>query len=197
MNFASALFSLKRGFKIKRHDWIGYWELEGNEVMIHLKDGTVMNLVDSEDIVFTMENMACDDWEVITDANNVGLPKCPSNAITSYDGNKQWEDLKVGTNNTAFSNSTNGSYSSVNNNVIHTPTNNQPVNDNEIYEACADCAKQASKYDTEFCRFDGSKWVPTDIKTATHMQILLGDYRLCYRVGDEWIPWNAMNTIDK
>lgn len=25
MNFASALFSLKRGRKIKRHHWTGYW----------------------------------------------------------------------------------------------------------------------------------------------------------------------------
>lgn len=82
MNFASALFSLKRGFKIKRHDWIGYWVLENNKVMMHLKNGTVKNLADSEDIIFTLENMACDDWEVITDASNVGLPKCPSDTIT-------------------------------------------------------------------------------------------------------------------
>ena len=25
MNFASALFALKRGRKIKRHHWTGYW----------------------------------------------------------------------------------------------------------------------------------------------------------------------------
>lgn len=34
MNFASALFSLKRGHKIKRKHWTGWWELEGNEVMM-------------------------------------------------------------------------------------------------------------------------------------------------------------------
>lgn len=32
MNFASALFSLKRGHKIKRKHWIGWWELDGNEL---------------------------------------------------------------------------------------------------------------------------------------------------------------------
>jgi len=77
MNFASALFSLKRGFKIKRKDWIGYWQLEDGKVMIHCKDGKVINLVDSDDIVFTLENAACDDWEVITTVDNVGLPYNP------------------------------------------------------------------------------------------------------------------------
>lgn len=78
MNFASALFSLKRGFKIKRKDWIGYWQLEGDSIMIHCKDGRVFNLVDSEDILFTIEQMACDDWEVVTTADNVGLPHNPA-----------------------------------------------------------------------------------------------------------------------
>ena len=77
MNFASALFSLKRGFKIKRKDWIGYWQLEGDSIMIHCKDGRVFNLVDSEDILFTIEQMACDDWEVVTTVDNVGLPHNP------------------------------------------------------------------------------------------------------------------------
>lgn len=77
MNFASALFSLKRGFKIKRKDWIGYWRLEGDSIMIHCKDGRVFNLVDSEDILFTIEQMACDDWEVVTTVDNVGLPHNP------------------------------------------------------------------------------------------------------------------------
>lgn len=77
MNFASALFSLKRGFRIKRKDWIGYWQLEDDKVMIHCKDGKVINLADSDDIVFTLENAACDDWEVITNIDNVGLPYNP------------------------------------------------------------------------------------------------------------------------
>lgn len=31
MNFASALFALKRGHKIKRHHWTGYWILEAGK----------------------------------------------------------------------------------------------------------------------------------------------------------------------
>ena len=58
MNFASALFALKRGHKIKRHHWTGYWRLENGEVMMHTWDGKCINVRDSEDMLYTMENMA-------------------------------------------------------------------------------------------------------------------------------------------
>ena len=69
MNFASALFLLRRGHKIKRKHWTGLWELDGNEVMMHCYDGRVINIRDSEDITYTIENMACDDWTI---ADNCG-----------------------------------------------------------------------------------------------------------------------------
>lgn len=68
MNFASALFALKRGHKIRRKHWTGYWclgKLNGKTIVeMHTHDGKVINLVDTEDILYTMENMACDDWEI-------------------------------------------------------------------------------------------------------------------------------------
>ena len=76
MNFASALFSLKRGHKIKRKHWTGWWELDGNEVMMHCHDGRVINIRDSEDITYTIENMACDDWTI---ADNCGAKRELSN----------------------------------------------------------------------------------------------------------------------
>lgn len=76
MNFASALFSLKRGHKIKRKHWTGWWDLDGNEVMMHCYDGRVINIRDSEDITYTIENMACDDWTI---ADNCGAKEELSN----------------------------------------------------------------------------------------------------------------------
>lgn len=37
MNFASALFELQRGHKIKRHHWGGYWQYnkEKDTVIMH------------------------------------------------------------------------------------------------------------------------------------------------------------------
>ena len=67
MNFASALFALRRGHKIKRKHWTGYWILENNEVYMHTFDGKVINIRESEDILYTLENMACNDWEIADD----------------------------------------------------------------------------------------------------------------------------------
>ena len=65
MNFASALFSLRRGHKIRRKHWIGYWELgEEGEVYMHRHDGRILNIRESEDILYTLEKMACNDWEI-------------------------------------------------------------------------------------------------------------------------------------
>ena len=45
-------------------------ELDGNEVMMHCHDGRIINIRDSEDITYTIENMACDDWTI---ADNCGV----------------------------------------------------------------------------------------------------------------------------
>lgn len=67
MNFASALFAMERGHKVKRPHWDGYWALEDGEVIIHCKDGQVLRLRDSIDIIYTLKNTACDDWVIIKD----------------------------------------------------------------------------------------------------------------------------------
>ena len=72
MNFASAFISLQRGHKIRRKHWSGYWILEDNEIFMYTYDGRKINLRDSEDILYTVSNMACDDWEI---ADSYGAEK--------------------------------------------------------------------------------------------------------------------------
>ena len=72
MNFASAFISLQRGHKIRRKHWKGYWILENNEIMMHCYDGRVINIKDTDDILYTISNMACNDWEI---ADNYGATK--------------------------------------------------------------------------------------------------------------------------
>lgn len=67
MNFASAFISLQRGHNIKRKHWGGYWKLENGEIMMYCYDGKVINLKDTDDILYTISNMACDDWEIADD----------------------------------------------------------------------------------------------------------------------------------
>lgn len=67
MNFAGAIFALMRGHKVKRHHWTGYWayDKESNNIIIHKHDNTELFLKDTKDIIYTLSNCACDDWEVI------------------------------------------------------------------------------------------------------------------------------------
>ena len=64
MDFASAYISMKRGHKVKRKHWEGYWIMENGEVIMHCRDGRVINVRDSDDMDYTISNMACDDWEI-------------------------------------------------------------------------------------------------------------------------------------
>ena len=67
MSFSGAVFALMRGHKVKRHHWTGYWQLEDGEVMMHMHDGRVLNIKETTDIIYTLSNCACDDWEIITE----------------------------------------------------------------------------------------------------------------------------------
>lgn len=67
MNFASAFISLQRGHKIRRKHWTGYWVMEDGEVFMYTYDGRKLNVRESEDMMYTMSNMACDDWEIADD----------------------------------------------------------------------------------------------------------------------------------
>lgn len=72
MNFASAFISLQRGHKIKRKHWTGYWLLEDGEIFMYTYDGRKTNVRESKDMIYTISNMACDDWEIV---DNYGATK--------------------------------------------------------------------------------------------------------------------------
>lgn len=69
MVFGDALQFMKLGMAVKRPTWTGYWKLDGDTLNMHCKDGRVLSLKDSENELYTMENMAADDWEVTTQVN--------------------------------------------------------------------------------------------------------------------------------
>ena len=72
MNFASAFISLQRGHKIRRKHWTGYWVMESGEIFMYTYDNKKLNIRESADMMYTISNMACDDWEV---ADNYGVRK--------------------------------------------------------------------------------------------------------------------------
>ena len=79
MNFAGAIFALQRGHKVKRHHWSGYWYLSPmstvsledtiQTIMMHTYDGREVDIRNTLDIIYTLSNCACDDWEIVEDWN--------------------------------------------------------------------------------------------------------------------------------
>lgn len=67
MEFKKALEFLKKGKKIKRKDWGGYWlwcEIHG-DILMFCKGGQVIPLTHTKSVLFTVGNMAESDWEVV------------------------------------------------------------------------------------------------------------------------------------
>lgn len=71
MKFSEAFEALNKGCKIKLSHWVGYWQLENGRVMMHCKNGDVIDLQDSKDIVYTLSNIASDDWQIADKTYNV------------------------------------------------------------------------------------------------------------------------------
>ena len=78
MNFAGAIFALQRGHKVKRHHWSGYWYLTPTRInyehdvptiMMRTYDGREEDIRQTSDIIYTLSNCACDDWEIVEDWN--------------------------------------------------------------------------------------------------------------------------------
>ena len=69
MDFGKALEALKEGHKVKLPSWAGYWQKDGDTVKIYCKDGRVLDIRESEDVFYTLSNIASDEWEVIGDCD--------------------------------------------------------------------------------------------------------------------------------
>ena len=75
MTFKEAYESLKSGNAIRRATWLGYWIADGQNVLMHCKDGTVVSIKDGCVPMFTLSNCIADDWVVLDDAHRIELDK--------------------------------------------------------------------------------------------------------------------------
>jgi hypothetical protein len=66
MRFTKAI---EKSNKIKRKSWQGYWELAGEysqtKIIIHCADGQTLEIRETDNIMFTLNNVCADDWEAI------------------------------------------------------------------------------------------------------------------------------------
>ena len=58
---------LREGKKVKLPFWSGYWQKDGNEIVMHCHDGRVLNIRESDNIFWTLENICSDEWESVAE----------------------------------------------------------------------------------------------------------------------------------
>lgn len=71
MKFIEIFHLLVSGTPIKRKIWRGYWKYDTrtHEINIFTKEGEVIPLTETKDILFTLSSTLADDWEVATNEN--------------------------------------------------------------------------------------------------------------------------------
>lgn len=71
MTFKDLFHDFIIGTPIKRKSWRGYWKYNSRirNVEMYTKEGTVILLTNTEDILFTLGGIIADDWEVATSGN--------------------------------------------------------------------------------------------------------------------------------
>jgi len=65
LSFREAWFQLLNGKKIKLPSWEGYWIWENNTIMMHCKDGKILDIRETDNPAFTFSNVASDEWQVM------------------------------------------------------------------------------------------------------------------------------------
>lgn len=66
MSFRNAFIYMLQGQKVKLPHWEGYWCWENGTIMMHCADGRVLDIRQTDDMLFTMSNVASCDWEVVS-----------------------------------------------------------------------------------------------------------------------------------
>ena len=67
MDFRDAYFEMLNGKKVKRKHWSGYWVWENNTIMMHCKDGRVLDIRKTDNTAYTFSSVVERDWEVVTE----------------------------------------------------------------------------------------------------------------------------------
>lgn len=66
MTFEEAFKAMKDGKKVKLPSWNGYWcwDNEKKTIMIHCKDGEILDIRDTDDVNFTVNNICSEEWMI-------------------------------------------------------------------------------------------------------------------------------------
>ena len=72
MSFAQLFPYFAVGVPIKRKPWGGYWKYDVVEDVVYMftKEGEILSLLETKDVLFTLSNIISDDWQIATDDNS-------------------------------------------------------------------------------------------------------------------------------
>lgn len=74
MLFSQVLEALKNGCPVKREHWTGFWKKDGDTVIMHCRGGVDLDIRETEDTFFTLQNIAADDWVMCGEGFQPGVP---------------------------------------------------------------------------------------------------------------------------
>lgn len=60
---------MKQGYPVKLPSWGGYWSWENKTIMMHTKDGDVIDIRDTDRTEYTFNNIASDEFVIATKEN--------------------------------------------------------------------------------------------------------------------------------
>lgn len=73
MTFREAWFELLNGKKITKPNWSGYWVWENNTIMMHCKDGKILDIRLTDNVAYTFSFIASDDWQIFEEKSSTEL----------------------------------------------------------------------------------------------------------------------------
>ena len=65
MDFGCVWPALRTGRKVRLKGWRGYWAWENGTVVMHCADGSVIDIRETDDISYTLSNIAMHNWEIV------------------------------------------------------------------------------------------------------------------------------------
>ena len=77
MKFRKAWKAMLKGKKVKRPFWEGYWAWENGTIMIHERDGSVMDIRQTDHVAYTFGNIAAKDWVIVGEEKET-RPEAPA-----------------------------------------------------------------------------------------------------------------------
>ena len=70
-DFSWAYKQMMDGKCVRRKDWAGYWYMQNGELYIQCANSILLNLRESDDMPFTLSNIAANDWVLVEEKDRV------------------------------------------------------------------------------------------------------------------------------